>query len=204
MARTLDRLANILPVMPDEHGRDGVDARRADALVALCSTGEGKEREPDRATVIVHARLDGPTREFSECEVEDGPAVSPESAHRMACNARVQLLVENESELPIRVGRMTREPPAWMVRHLKYRDRECRFPGCGTRRFTQAHHVVWWEDGGPTNLDNMVLLCARHHGMVHKHGWPVKLEPDGTFRVTLTDGRHLTSRPPPKPSQLVA
>ena len=203
VARTLDRLANILPVMPDEHGRDGVDARRADALVALCSTGEGREREPDRATVIVHARLDGPAREFSECEVEDGPAVSPESAHRMACNARVQLLVENESELPIRVGRMTREPPAWMVRHLKYRDRECRFPGCGTRRFTQAHHVVWWEDGGPTDLENLVLVCTFHHRLVHEYGWSVRRDDDGTVSWFRRGGRRYVAGPDP-PGELIA
>ena len=112
VAKTLDRLAGNLPVMPGEVGPDGIDARRADALVALCSTGADAEREPDRATVIVHARLDGTGKDLSECEVEDGPAIGPEAARRLACNARVQLMVENESELPVRVGRMTREPPA--------------------------------------------------------------------------------------------
>src|SRR6266545_7907431 len=48
------------------------------------------------------------------------------------------------------------------LRQLKYRDRECTFPGCGERRFTQAHHIVWWECRGPTDLDNLILVCSFH------------------------------------------
>ena len=128
----LSRLADGLPVMPEERGQAGAAARRANALVALCSSGDGADRDPDRATLVVHARLDGPDDELSECEIEDGPAISPDTARRLACNARVQTVVEEENGLPVRLGRMTREPPAWMVRHLKYRDGECRFPGWDT------------------------------------------------------------------------
>src|SRR3546814_8461632 len=65
-------------------------------------------------------------RSLSECEIEDGPAIGPDTARRFACNARVQTVVEQENGLPVKLGRTTREPPAWMVRHLKYRDGECR------------------------------------------------------------------------------
>lgn len=202
VARALDELAGTLPVMPDEQGRVGVDARRADALVALCSAQTGGDREPDRATVIVHARLNGSER-LSECEVEDGPAISPESAHRLACNARVQVLVESDSEVPVRVGRMTREPPAWMVRQLKYRDRECRFPGCGSRRFTQAHHIVWWERGGATDLDNLVLVCTFHHRLVHEYGWSVRRDETGTVSWFRRGGGRYVAGPGP-PGELIA
>src|SRR6059058_1325663 len=57
-----------------------------------------------------------------------------------------------------------------MMRQLRYRDVECRFPGCGARRFTQAHHIVWWKEGGPTDLDNLVLVCFFHHKLVHELG----------------------------------
>ena len=60
------------------------------------------------------------------------------------------------------------------MRQLKYRDRECTFPGCGARRFTQAHHIVWWERGGATDLDNLVLVCSFHHKLVHEYGWGLK------------------------------
>lgn len=202
VAKALDDLAGTLPVMPDEQGRIGVDARRADALVAMCSARTGIDREPDRATVIVHARLEGSER-LDECEVEDGPAISPESARRLACNARVQVLLENESEVPVRVGRATRELPAWMVRQLKYRDRECRFPGCGSRRFTQAHHIVWWEQGGRTDLENLVLVCTFHHRLVHEYGWKVRREEDGSVSWFRREGQRYRSGPAP-PEELIA
>jgi Domain of unknown function (DUF222)/HNH endonuclease len=202
VAKALDDLASMLPVMPEEHGPTGIDARRADALVALCSTTGGAEREPDRATVIVHARLDDAER-LHDCEVEDGPAIAAESADRLACNARVQVLVENESELPVRVGRMTREPPAWMLRQLKYRDRECRFPGCGSRRFTQAHHIVWWEQGGPTDLENLVLVCTFHHRLVHEYGWQVRREENGAVSWFRREGRRYRPGSAP-PEELIA
>ena len=61
-----------------------------------------------------------------------------------------------------------------MIRQVRYRDRECRFPGCGSRRFTEAHHIVWWRDGGRTDLDNLLLICSFHHRLVHEHGWSLR------------------------------
>jgi hypothetical protein len=75
-----------------------------------------------------------------------------------------------------------------MLRQIRHRDRECRFPGCGSRRFTEAHHIVWWRDGGRTNLENLVLICSFHHRLVHEYGWCLEgtatdlhwSRPDGT------------------------
>jgi hypothetical protein len=203
VAKVLDRLADSPPVMPGERGPAGADARRADALVALCSSGDDADRDPDRATVVVHARLDGPDDELRECEIEDGPAINRDTARRLACNARVQTVVEEENGLPVRLGRTTREPPAWMVRHLKYRDGECRFLGCGSRRFTQAHHIVWWDHGGRTDLDNLVLVCTFHHRLVHEYGWQVRREQDGTVSWFRREGRRYRPGPAP-PEALVA
>jgi hypothetical protein len=93
---------------------------------------------------------------------------------------------------------MSRVPSAWMMRQLRYRDRECRFPGCGARRFTHAHHVVWWEHGGSTDLGNLVLVCAFHHKLVHEYGWSVERGSDGTARWRAPDGtRHIAGPAPP-------
>jgi hypothetical protein len=92
---------------------------------------------------------------------------------------------------------MTREPPAWILRQLKYRDRECTFPGCGSRRFTQAHHILWWEKGGTTDLDNLVLICSFHHRLVHEHGWSLVREGDGTVGWFLPDGTPYRAGPGP-------
>ena len=79
------------------------------------------------------------------------------------------------------VGRMRREPPPWLVRQVRHRDRECRFPGCGSRRFTEAHHIVFWRNGGTTDLDNLVLICSFHHRLVHELGWSLAREAGGAL-----------------------
>jgi hypothetical protein len=70
------------------------------------------------------------------------------------------------------VGRRRRTLGPALRRALEYRDRGCRFPGCGLR-FTDAHHVRHWADGGETKLGNLVLLCRYHHRLVHEEGWKV-------------------------------
>jgi hypothetical protein len=157
VARALEHLADELPVMPGEEDVCHADARRADALVALASTSLAADPEPDRASVVVHAPLEALVSGEAGCELESGGLIHAETARRLLCSGRVQAVIENGQGHPVGVGRMTREPSAWMLRQLRYRDSECRFSGCGARRFTQAHHIVWWERGGRTDLDNLLL-----------------------------------------------
>ena len=197
VAKALERLADTLPVMPGEEGPYHGAARRADALVALCSTTIAADADPDRATVIVHARLEGLASGRGGCEIEGGPVIHPQTARRLACHGRVQMVIEDDTGQVLRLGRVMREPPAWMVRQLRYRDHECRFPGCGARRFTQAHHVVWWEHGGPTDLGNLVLVCTFHHRLVHEYGWAIGREGDGRIRWFRPDGTGYRAGPGP-------
>jgi uncharacterized protein DUF222/HNH endonuclease len=197
VARALERLADSLPVMPGEEGEFGVDARRADALVAMASAQIASDADPDRATVIIHAQTDPVEGDLRSCEIEGGPAIHPETARRLLCTARVQTVLEDDSGQPVRLGRITREPPEWMIRQLRYRDRECRFPGCGTRRFTQAHHITWWEQGGRTDLDNLVLVCFFHHKLVHEYGWALSRDQDGTVSWFHPDGTRYRAGPAP-------
>ena len=103
------------------------------------------------------------------------------------------------------LGRMSREPSAWIVRQVRYRDRGCRFPGCGARSFTEAHHIVWWSRGGRTDLDNLVLICSFHHRLVHEHGWSIERDADGEVRWRRADGTRYRAGPtdglsPPRPA----
>jgi hypothetical protein len=201
VARALTRAAEQIPIMPGEDGPFDVSARRADALVAVCSARIDRDPDPDRATVIVHARLEGLENDAGGCEIEDGPAIHPETVRRLLCNARVQTLLEDDDGNVIGLGRMSREPPAWMVRQVRYRDRECRFPGCGMRRFTEAHHVRWWRHGGRTDLTNLVLVCSFHHRLVHEHGWSMRRAADGTVQWFRPDGTRYRAGPSPGPGQ---
>ena len=81
---------------------------------------------------------------------------------------------------------------------LAVRDRHCRFPGCDRPgSWCDAHHVWHWSEGGPTDLDNLVLLCRRHHRMLHRRrGMEAELLADGGFKVTAPNGTVRISRPP--------
>ena len=92
---------------------------------------------------------------------------------------------------------MTRVPPPWMIRQLRYRDRECTFPSCGARRFTQAHHIRWWEEGGGTDLDNLVLVCSFHHRLVHEYGWRLKRNRGAPVEWFCPDGTAYLAGPGP-------
>jgi hypothetical protein len=192
--RAIDRMAAEIPVMPGEDQPHLAQARRADALVALCSAKLAHHPNQDRATIVVHAKAgqiaggentalgidlvsDGPG-----VEIEGGGVIHPATLGRLLCNARAQTVFEDEHGEVIGVGRVSREPSAWMMRQIRYRDRECRFPGCGHRRFTQAHHIRWWRHGGRTDLDNLVLICSFHHDLVHEHGWAIRRRKDGRIR----------------------
>jgi hypothetical protein len=194
---TLEQMTERVPAMPDEDGPWDLPARRADALVALCSTGSAGSGDPTRATVVVHARLEGLVEGTHGCEIENGPAIAPAAAERLACNARIQTVVEDARGEVVRLGRMRREPPQWMLRQVRYRDRGCVFPGCGTRSFIEAHHVVWWSKGGRTDLDNLVLTCSFHHRLVHEHGWSLSRTPDGDVRWFRPGGDRYRAGPSP-------
>jgi hypothetical protein len=100
------------------------------------------------------------------------------------------------------VGRRTRTIPPALRRALEARDRGCRFPGCGLR-FTDAHHVRHWADGGETSLDNLLLLCSHHHRLVHEEGWRIESWGRGPDRgPAFIDARgqvHYSGKRPPAP-----
>ena len=197
VARALERLAGSLPPMPGEEDAAFAEARRADALVAVCSARIARDADPDRATLVVHATVDELARTDGVATIEGGATVHAETARRLACTARVQAVIEDERGEPVRLGRLSREPSEAMMRQLRYRDGECRFPGCGAQRFTQAHHVVWWGDGGRTDLDNLVLVCSFHHRLVHEHGWHLRRREGGEVTWYRPDGERYLAGPAP-------
>ena len=206
VVRAIERMASVVPAMPGEQDRVHADVRRADALVAVCSARLASDPDPDRATVVVHAPLQaliGPAARAPAATVEGGPVVGAETLRRLACNARIQTVVEDAEGTPLALGRTTRRPSAAMLRLIRHRDRGCIFPGCGTRAFTEAHHVRWWRHGGRTDVDNLALVCSFHHRLVHEHGWSMCRGSDGTFGWLRPDGMRHTAGPGP-PAEAVA
>jgi hypothetical protein len=82
-----------------------------------------------------------------------------------------------------------------MQRALRSRDHGCRFPGCIHDRFVDAHHLRHWANGGKTSLDNLILLCRRHHRLVHEGGFGVEPVADEVIQFTRPDGRVIAEHP---------
>jgi len=194
VAKALERVVDQIPAMPSYTDGVVIEARRADALLALCSQRIAGDADADRATVVVHASLEALSGRRN-AETEHGAVMPPEALQRLACDARIQVVAENEANDAIALGRTKREPSASMMRQLRHRDRGCRFPGCGSTAFANAHHIVWWSRGGATDLDNLLLICGFHHRLVHEHGWTVQRSHDGRLRWFRADGSRYRGGP---------
>jgi hypothetical protein len=185
------------------------EQRRADAvgLIAERALGAGfgvrGEEEPvsgtraERYQVMLH--VDAGTLEedgdAGQSELEDGTRVSAETSRRIACDAGLVKIAHGADGQIVGAGRRSRTIPPSVRRALEARDRGCRFPGCGLR-FTDAHHVKHWADGGETSLRNVLLLCRRHHRAVHEGGVRVCVDRTQQIVFFTLRGRALFDVPP--------
>jgi hypothetical protein len=95
---------------------------------------------------------------------------------------------------PLDVGRTSRVVSPAQRTALAVRDGGCVFPDCDRPlAWCEAHHVWHWLHGGPTDLDNLALLCRAHHRAVHEGGWQLTRAPDG--RLTATPPHRSRRRP---------
>jgi hypothetical protein len=177
--------------------------RQADAmtLVAECALQSNLDRDSaaDRYQVVVHVETASDPHEPVQTMVEtnQGPVrVSAETCRRLACDASVVVIQEGPDGSVLDVGRKTRTVPTPIRRALAARDRCCRFPGCTARR-CDAHHIEHWADGGPTSLDNLMLLCRRHHTLLHEGGISVDRDALGGLTFKRPDGRVIEVAPRP-------
>jgi hypothetical protein len=106
---------------------------------------------------------------------------------RLACDCNVTRILLGADSQVIDVGRSKRVISPAQRRALNVRDKGCRWPGCDRpASYTSGHHLVHWPQGGPTDLDNLTLLCRRHHWLVHEGGW----------QLVKTDGGGMHAVPP--------
>jgi hypothetical protein len=193
-AKALDRLAGRMPDVFDDDDdiemsyADALDIRRADALVAMASQAIAEDSDADRATVVVHAELSALLGDGG-CELEHGPVLCAETVRRLACDCRLEVVLEDETGRIVGLGSPSRTVSPRLMRQLRQRDKGCMFPGCGRRWLLHAHHIIHWIWGGPTELDNLILLCVFHHKLVHELGWTVALGEPGTAEWFRPNGR---------------
>ncbi|MGH9103499.1 MAG: DUF222 domain-containing protein [Acidimicrobiales bacterium] len=176
---------------------DPFEARCADALASLADGSLAQRPDASAATLVLHVEPQTLAGGGGLAHIEGGPDVAAETARRLACDARMQVSLEEPGGQPLGLGRLTRKVPAWMSRQLRLRDGGCRFGGCRSGYFLHAHHRRHWADGGPTDLGNLLLLCPFHHRFVHESGWKIEGDPAGELRFVDHSGRVLSSKPTP-------
>jgi len=115
-------------------------------------------------------------------DLEFSLPISAKAVERLACDCNVTRILLGADSTVIDVGRSRRVISPSQRRALKARDKGCRFPGCDRRAtWTSGHHLIHWIRGGPGDLPNLVLLCYRHHWMVHEGRWQLVKTDEGTF-----------------------
>jgi hypothetical protein len=199
---------------PRDHG-----ARMWDALVQLAQHGLDTDVAPEshgarpRLSVLVdldtleagldrHACIDEAGNHASARSVfarpphvrdpvtDDGLTLSAAAVRRLACDADLIPVVLGTDGEVLDLGHTRRLVSAAQWRALVARDRQCAFPGC-TRPpvMGHAHHIIHWADGGPTDLNNLVLLCGEHHRILHHTPWQVRINPDDHLPEFLPPSR---------------
>jgi len=170
---------------------------QVDAFMSVVEAGwdSDVERRPhgQRTTVVVHADLEQRT-----AALHLGSVLTDEERQLLLCDATCEVWLEKHGQ-PFGVGRSTRTISRRLRRALEHRDRRCRVPGCGATRGLHAHHIIHWENGGETELHNLVLVCPYHHRLHHTRVITITGPAD---RLVVTDaaGRPLDggslARPP--------
>jgi hypothetical protein len=202
-AETRSCIESLARAIPSD-GETRWDQRLCDGFLGLVrSTSSGKGTTTSPYFVVVHVPLAALVDEAGEGsdlagELERGGLLSTASVQHIACDATVALAVDDDAGRTMYEGRSRREPSGPQRREVHRRDRHCRFPGCANVTFTNAHHIKRWKpDRGPTDLDNLCLLCVHHHALVHSGGWSMSGNANGELTFVGPSGRVMTSRPSP-------
>ena len=171
---------------------DGRDERTPAQTRSASSVGGWLDRSdrPEVAGERPHLSVTVPMQTLSDdrsglvAELDHTGPTDAETLRRLACDASVSRVVLSPRSEPIDVGRKTQVVTPAIRRAVIARDRHCRFPSCDRpQSWCDAHHVVHWADGGETSVANLVLLCRRHHRLVHTR-----------FAIEMVDGRPLFRR----------
>ena len=191
-----------------DHDADGAGAAelrppmptQLDAFLRLVEDSWDAEstRRPhgQRTTLVVHLDL-----EARLADLHLGPLLTDTDRQYLTCDATCEAWFERDGT-PIGAGRTTRTINRRLRRALEHRDQHCVVPGCAATRGLHAHHLIHWEHGGPTELDNLVLVCPYHH-RAHHQGLITLTGPAHQLVVTTPDGQPLhpgaLAQPPQNP-----
>ena len=186
----------------DPNNRVTAGQRMADALQILLTSPDQKDKSKQKSGLVgvrllLMADYDTISRQMGNGRLADGTPVPARTLRRLACDAQVLPAIFSGGSQPLDLGRARRAANTAQRAALVARDRHC--VGCGAASdWCQAHHITHWQHGGPTNLDNLTLLCSRCHHRVHDEDWQVLQKPTGEFylrRPPRNHHRHRAEQP---------
>ncbi|OYN89081.1 HNH endonuclease [Parenemella sanctibonifatiensis] len=127
------------------------------------------------------------------CHIPGSGPITAATAQRLACTATLQGILHDNRGNALALGRSRRLASPGQRRALAARDHHtCQFPGCQQHYRLDAHHITPWALGGKTDLDNLVLLCRRHHTLIHEAGITITASaapvPGHRFRFRRANG----------------
>jgi hypothetical protein len=165
--------------------------------IALCNLTRRGRTHPDTTTrapvvdITLIMRADDPDAVFTI----DGGRLSADRYRHLFCDAAYTAVIVDRVGVPLGLGRTVRYATPAQRRALIVRDGGCVFPGCDApASWCDAHHVDHWEHDGPTDLDNLALLCRHHHGVTHRTGWRMTATRDQRFAWVTPGGHTLHSQ----------
>jgi hypothetical protein len=155
---------------------DSFHAWQADALVEVAKSylsGESTKTtsSAEQYQIMVHVDEKALRSDASRDASSDLPI---ETVRRLCCDGAIVPVTEDKDKNPLNVGRKHRIVQPALRRALQSRDKHCSYPGCSHDKWLDAHHIKHWADGGETKLENTLLLCSKHHRLLHEGGFTIK------------------------------
>jgi hypothetical protein len=185
--KALDKARESEPEKQAEFANECWSARQADALVEIANTFlNGSDSNPgsisDNYLVTVHVDQ----KALAEGHGRSGLPI--ETVKRLCCDGHTVTIVDDENGEPLNIGRKSRTVSTAIKRALRARDKHCRFPGCRNTRYVDAHHVEHWANGGETSLDTLMLICDKHHRLLHEGDYRIIKDYQDKWTFVRPDG----------------
>jgi hypothetical protein len=185
-----------------ETKEDSFHARQADALVEVAKgylSGESSKKtsSADQYQIMVHAAAvavdEKALRSNASRDASTGKSDLPiETVRRLCCDGAIVPVTEDGNGNPLNVGRKHRMVQPALRRALDARDKHCIYPGCSHDKWLDGHHIKHWADGGETSLKNTLLLCSKHHRLLHEGGYSIKKNYQGERYFETSQGKIVT------------
>ena len=175
----------------DGNRRTPWDQLTVDAVVAAIGGGDRADRVPEITVLIDHRSLIDGLHSRGICETDNGMPLPVSTVRRLCCEAELLPVVLDGAGQALDVGMAKRTATRAQRRALRAMHRTCAHPDC-TVPFDacRIHHVIPWQAGGPTDIDDLLPVCEPHHHLVHEGGWSLAMTPDRVATWTRPDGVH--------------